>query len=1008
MATKTIQVLGGLSNIYVGEGEMPKGYNVQIDPSGDNSIIEKIIDNSVTRALAGKVQFRPEFINSYDELAESGDTSKLYVLPDGYIYEWKATKFTNLANTSSSDWVTDKYYSSSTAISDRTGAVVSNYLQVTNGDVIRVSGLNIKYDNAGTTAYHRLGLYTAVGTIYGAVLIKNGETVNGNISLVEGDDGIVTMTITSTKVTHVRLCGDLVGDVNDVIITLNEDISKNGSWVNTGHEFIADFSEWNDILQDATGLDSIRKNYHFSNGRMNYMRDDNSADFATEINALLQLSDVLEVYVPAATEISESGELTSVPYTVSQTIVVPAGKTLHLEGDYKTAKSNTAYAVLVPTKDNMNVVELGAGASLIGGHIDLKQFENTNGVYLSVYNTEHEGTRISGSKITGGRDYYNKNGLTKYCVMTQHGVHMQMDDPAGTSKGGWMMFCEFDCDIRYVFSAYHAVRTRGGNNVNDVVWATSCKFYGQLLYCSKYITLDCDESGWQFDKSEIKAMVQCDSLTYSVDNESEDKLTNILVNGTTDKYVTLAEYEKDMFAVTLSGNNLRLYSEMWDFGISGKQPNALLLKESAGNCVIYNQRRGNTVSDLGRNNLFVSETKEIQTDAPYLNSFRGAERTFDQHMTFYAKDNETVIGSIPYINKLTNLTATHRGETFTETSVENETVFEIIGLNHLRGYNVADYVNNDIPATPCVCSGVASYDNDGIYKCVYDIDFRTRQRLEFVGFSTGSLRSFEKISVYLKDVYGYEYLLAEYNRRQIETNDSMINKIYSVPNIYSYSYIENGVENIRNVYSKQYVFTGIKYVMENPIFYNENSTVTNDDKICPLIVPIFYSSSFSQTKQSNRFMGDTLIGDINGAITPTHVTGEDIIDYLQTSGCTLSKDSSGNILVTTKKDSGDTGYSTALIQQNDNILVVADIELSNNLGNYTIMGVIHQHVMIKRADGTVGGMYALSKYNYLDVLSGVAAGTTIATIKSLKVWNLTNETIPLYALISDYYTAHGI
>lgn len=42
----------------------------------------------IVELCADKMQLTPEFANSIDELNESGDTSKLYVLPDGYIYSY--------------------------------------------------------------------------------------------------------------------------------------------------------------------------------------------------------------------------------------------------------------------------------------------------------------------------------------------------------------------------------------------------------------------------------------------------------------------------------------------------------------------------------------------------------------------------------------------------------------------------------------------------------------------------------------------------------------------------------------------------------------------------------------------------------------------------------------------------------------------------------------------------------------------------------------------------------
>lgn len=41
----------GVSGVYVGTGDMPEGYNVQIDPSGEAGFSEEYIDNIVNKVL---------------------------------------------------------------------------------------------------------------------------------------------------------------------------------------------------------------------------------------------------------------------------------------------------------------------------------------------------------------------------------------------------------------------------------------------------------------------------------------------------------------------------------------------------------------------------------------------------------------------------------------------------------------------------------------------------------------------------------------------------------------------------------------------------------------------------------------------------------------------------------------------------------------------------------------------------------------------------------------------
>lgn len=85
--------LKGASGVYVGSGDMPDGYNVQIDIDGE--AIEVLSSDEameiIVEELAKRGQLKPEFANSIDECT---DTSKLYVLPDGYVYAFMESEQT--------------------------------------------------------------------------------------------------------------------------------------------------------------------------------------------------------------------------------------------------------------------------------------------------------------------------------------------------------------------------------------------------------------------------------------------------------------------------------------------------------------------------------------------------------------------------------------------------------------------------------------------------------------------------------------------------------------------------------------------------------------------------------------------------------------------------------------------------------------------------------------------------------------------------------------------------
>ena len=57
--------------------------------------IKRDLNTYIVEELAKRGQLKPEFANSIDELTASGDTTKLYVLPDGYIYAYINGAWTN-------------------------------------------------------------------------------------------------------------------------------------------------------------------------------------------------------------------------------------------------------------------------------------------------------------------------------------------------------------------------------------------------------------------------------------------------------------------------------------------------------------------------------------------------------------------------------------------------------------------------------------------------------------------------------------------------------------------------------------------------------------------------------------------------------------------------------------------------------------------------------------------------------------------------------------------------
>ena len=209
----------------------------------------------VTSAITDKVQLKPEFANSIEELKESGDTSKVYVLPDGYIYAYMAKtipettvpNFTNLAepnDTNTTDWSiwcnnarvgSDGLYRSSDTQN------VSNYIPAVQGDILRWEGFSC--------SANAIGLYKADKSLVASSTLNVHET-NGHVT--DASDISLTLfsgycTIANSDVAYIRftMVYPSGSTADDVIITKNEEIeyttipeSYEYGWRNTGCAFV--------------------------------------------------------------------------------------------------------------------------------------------------------------------------------------------------------------------------------------------------------------------------------------------------------------------------------------------------------------------------------------------------------------------------------------------------------------------------------------------------------------------------------------------------------------------------------------------------------------------------------------------------------------------------------------------------------------------------------------------------------------------------------------------------
>lgn len=262
---------------------------------GDISMLKTDIDDNTSRLdtvesnLKKWGQFNPESVN---DISECTDPSKLYVLPDGYIYEYMLTtgeekvipNFTNqipISTDANGNVYNGKGFKEDTYLSSgvegaKTGYVTTGFIPVNadlatdyNGSHIVLHIKNTEFD--GTSAYTRISYFDAdknhIAQQAMSTAFKNVEQDSAHQNTyVVGDDGYVASmdigdyvyywlkTSSPKRVAFIRLCG--VGIDENSIITVNEEITyttvEGGThyeWVNTGHIFVPE--DYGDRIANA-------------------------------------------------------------------------------------------------------------------------------------------------------------------------------------------------------------------------------------------------------------------------------------------------------------------------------------------------------------------------------------------------------------------------------------------------------------------------------------------------------------------------------------------------------------------------------------------------------------------------------------------------------------------------------------------------------------------------------------------------------------------------------------
>ena len=224
------------------------------------------LERFIADELAKRGQLEPAYANS---IKDCTDTTKLYVLPDGYIYAYTQDGgYTNLVHAAGYQDSTYLNYSTYEATA-RSGFVTTGFIPFTYTDVLRMSGVTWAKAEQCCIAFYDvnkkpLSNYIGNGYVNPAAAALTSEGI-GTLCLgaktdqsVTTENGVATfhMTFVDKDTTNLESGGthgragyhvkyvriSAQGSGADMVVTVNEEIYGNEpsgyAWRNTNHAFV--------------------------------------------------------------------------------------------------------------------------------------------------------------------------------------------------------------------------------------------------------------------------------------------------------------------------------------------------------------------------------------------------------------------------------------------------------------------------------------------------------------------------------------------------------------------------------------------------------------------------------------------------------------------------------------------------------------------------------------------------------------------------------------------------
>ena len=213
----------------------------------------------ITTELAKRGQLKPEFANSVDEMT---DTSKIYVMPDGYMWAYMLTEveagpsYTNVlplainadgtpyvGNNGEKGYKTGWRLNSTAVEKEGDGNCMTGYIPVKNGDTIRVKGVTLTASGGGYFHWYASDFSLCGSAYYENYTNDNYNTKPDANGVIMFNAPIVNANGSYTNLTYFRMTTGVINDAT--VITINEEIAEGGStiteyaWANTGIAFVS-------------------------------------------------------------------------------------------------------------------------------------------------------------------------------------------------------------------------------------------------------------------------------------------------------------------------------------------------------------------------------------------------------------------------------------------------------------------------------------------------------------------------------------------------------------------------------------------------------------------------------------------------------------------------------------------------------------------------------------------------------------------------------------------------